>query len=218
MYSNPCLLFSAFKKNKANVFILCQWHSAVTKKNLYKKWRICSGEVVRTGWAKWFWVQSQPGLLNVPHVLRALWTNQEHALMVGWWQFKSNNCLSVWVCKWPLCVCPVHPGLTLWLLGWVSPFFCLRKWKVRNSILYWFTEMWLLTLTYYYWPYSLHLPKGGLLLHIFINQLNVWFSLSGSTGFLPQTTDMCLQWIGDSKLTSGVNVSVNACSPCWPCD
>lgn len=61
--------------------------SAVTKKkkkNVYKKMDICSGEVVSTGWAKWFWVQSQSGLLNVPHVLRALRTNQEHALMVGW--------------------------------------------------------------------------------------------------------------------------------------
>lgn len=97
-------------------------------------------------------------------------------------------------------------------------FFCQRKWKVRNSILYWYTEMQLLTLTYYFWPYNSHPPKGGPLLHIYIHQLNVWFSLSLSTGFLFQTTDMCLEWIGDSKLTSGVNVSVNACSPYWPFD
>lgn len=116
------------------------------------------------------------------------------------------------------CVCALRrPDLTLWLLGWGRPFFCQRKWKVRNSILYWFTEMRLPTLTYYYWPYNSHPPKGVLLLHIFIHQLHVWFSLSGSTGFLLMT-DMCLGWIGDSKLTSGVNVSANACSPSWPCD
>lgn len=179
---------------------------------------ICSGEVVSTGWAKWFWVQSQPGLLNVPHVLRALWTNQEHALMVDWWQFKSNNCLSVWVRKWPLCVCLY---VLVWPCDYWGEWFLFsdrenEKWEIIFS-----TDS--LKCDYLHWhtiidPYSLHLPKGGLLLHIFINQLNVWFSLSGSTGFLPQTTDMCLGWIGDSKLTSGVNVSVNACSPCWPCD
>lgn len=74
---------------------------------------ICSGEVVSTGWAKWFWVQSQPGLLNVPHVLQALWTNQEHALWLAndnLNQIIASQC----ECASGRCVCAMQrPGLTL---------------------------------------------------------------------------------------------------------
>lgn len=117
-------------------------------------------------------------------------------------QIKLLPYLSVSVQVAGVCVCALRrPGLTLWLLGWGLHFFCQTKLKVRNSILYWFTEMQLLTFAYYFWPYNSHPPKGGLLLHIFIYQWNVWFSLFVSPGFLLQTTDMCLGWIGDSKLT-----------------
>merc|ERR1712035_185044 len=61
--------------------------------------------------------------------------------------------------------------------------------KVAGSILTWGLSVW-----------SLH-----------VLPVPAWV-LSGYSGFLPQSKDMHVRLIGDSKLSVGVNVRVNGCS------
>merc|ERR1712035_232177 len=67
-------------------------------------------------------------------------------------------------------------------------------------------------------PPAPRLGQGLSVRSLHVLPVSAWV-LSGFSGFLPQSKDMHVRLIGDSKLPVGVNVSVSGClSMCQPCD
>lgn len=98
------------------------------QKKCIQKVDICSEEVVSTGWAKWFWVQSQPGLLNVPHVPRPFrQTRNMHSWLAGdnLNQIISSQC----ECASGRCVCPATSRSDPVIIGVMMSFFLSEKEK-----------------------------------------------------------------------------------------